>query len=97
MNEDDKREEGSRTLYLELGEELMRSRGGDDDVAGGGSDEAFVHGLVDERQERVVVPVHVQQSHLRSTTRSGYTSWVPFPVFQIPIIAFPRQQEKDMA
>lgn len=46
--------------YLELVHELLRGGREHDDAAGAGVDEPFLHGLVDEGQQRVVVAVHVQ-------------------------------------
>ncbi|RWW54341.1 hypothetical protein BHE74_00039086 [Ensete ventricosum] len=57
------REERS-TPYLELGQQLVGSVCRDDDVAGGGRDESLVHSLVQEGEQRVVVAVNVQQTHL---------------------------------
>lgn len=51
---------------LELVHELLRGGREDDDAAGAGVDEALLHGLVDEGQQRVVVAVHVQQPNLRA-------------------------------
>lgn len=52
---------------LELVHELLRGGREDDDAAGAGVDEALLHGLVDEGQQRVVVAVHVQQPNLRAS------------------------------
>lgn len=55
----------SRTAtYLELVHELLRGGREHDDAAGAGVDEPFLHRLVDEGQQRVVVAVHVQQPDL---------------------------------
>lgn len=56
---------GART-DLELVHELLRGGREHDDAAGAGVDEALLHGLVDEGQQRVVVAVHVQQPDLRA-------------------------------
>jgi hypothetical protein len=52
--------------YLQLLDEFPGVGGADEDVALGGLDEPVVHRLVDERQQEVVVPVHVQQAHLHA-------------------------------
>lgn len=54
--------------YLELLHELLRRGGEHDDAARAGVDEPFLHRLVDEGQQRVVVPVHVQQPNLKQGT-----------------------------
>jgi len=50
-------------VVLELGEQVVGRAGGDDDVARGGGDEAFLDGIVDEGEQRVVVAVDVEQAH----------------------------------
>lgn len=45
--------------YLQLVEQFLGRGSQHDDVASGGLDEPFLHGLVDERQQGVVVAVHV--------------------------------------
>jgi len=52
-----------RHVVLEHGEQVVGRASGDDDVARGGGDEAFLDGLVDEGEQRVVVAVDVEQAH----------------------------------
>lgn len=50
-------------VVLEHGEQVVGRVGGDDDVARGGGDEAFLDGPVDEGEQRVVVAVDVEEAH----------------------------------
>jgi hypothetical protein len=61
-------------VYLELLDEAPGVGGADEDVALRGLDEAVVHRLVDEGQQEVVVPVHVQQAHLQVESPPGSLS-----------------------
>lgn len=52
--------------YLEFVHEVVCCGSRDNDAASTRADEAFLHGLVDEGQQVVVVPINIQQSNLRS-------------------------------
>jgi hypothetical protein len=62
--------------YLKLLHELLGSRGEHDDAAGASVDEPFLHGLVDEGQQRIVVPIHVQQPNLIKKESFRYFSTI---------------------
>uniref|UniRef100_A0A0D9YV89 Uncharacterized protein n=1 Tax=Oryza glumipatula TaxID=40148 RepID=A0A0D9YV89_9ORYZ len=44
---------------------VSRRWGQDDDMAGTRSDEPFLHSFVDERQQRIVVAIHIEQPNLQ--------------------------------
>lgn len=51
--------------YLKLVHEFLCRWSRHDDAASTGADEAFFHGLVDECEQGVVVPINVQQPNLK--------------------------------
>jgi hypothetical protein len=55
-------------------------------AAGGGGDEAFLDGLVDEGKQRVVVAVHVEQAHRLAVDVQVSSSSVPYPPTSIILI-----------
>lgn len=71
--------------------------GADEDVALGGLDEAVVHRLVDEGQQEVVVPVHVQEPHrLAVDAQLGPRDHLQ-ELFQRPVPAWERDEGVGVA
>lgn len=47
----------------------------DNNLAGAVADEAFLHGLVDECQQGVVIAIDVQQANLEEFSSVGFTEF----------------------
>ena len=64
--------------YLKFLNELLCIGSMDNNLAGAVADEAFLHGLVDECQQGVVIAIDVQQANLEEFSSVGFTELVNF-------------------
>lgn len=63
-------------MYLKFLNGLLCVGSMDDDLAGAVADEAFLHGMVDESQQGIVIAISVQQTNLEEFSSFGFTELV---------------------